>query len=579
VREIGADHLRRARTAVLFSIAFFFATAVGAITMWLGDAPDVSLVYAIVAVVFISVPVTLKLSRSVGVAANHLAFGWLAVAFGIAITRGGIVSPAIGLAIAAPMIATLLVGARAGIAWALVAITFTMCLLVLKQRGVDLPDRVPLESRAFVQAIMASIFTIVLLAIALAYEFLRNAALAEVAEKGEEVRRTEEARLRAETEAKAMNADRMASIGRLAAGIAHEINNPLTYLLTNLQLIRESIVRVTDASLSPELRQSIDEAIQGATNIRNVVRDLKTFARSDEESLGAVDVRPLLESTIRMIANAARHRARIVCTHGEIGYARANPSRLAQVFLNVLLNASEAIPFGDVDKNEIKVTTMPLEDRRMAIEISDTGCGIAPENIARVTEPFFTTKPPGQATGLGLSVCQNILRQFDGRLEIESVLGRGTTVRIILGCHDGPLAKETSTPVSGTTAPPPKRARILIIDDDEHVAKVLARLLREHDVMMTHNSRQAIALLETRRDFDLVFCDLIMPERTGMDIYQHVQKIDPAFAARMVFISGGVFDANARAFVDSIQNRFLEKPFDRRVVTEVVETMLKAIQR
>jgi signal transduction histidine kinase/ActR/RegA family two-component response regulator len=541
----------------------------------MADSPILAAVYGLGSCIFTFVPLNLRRSRSVGAAAHHLALGWFTIAFMASLARGGIAAPAIGLTIAAPMIATLLLGPRAGIGWFALGLSWTVILLIMKKSGVELPDRVPAESRPVVQAVMAAIFMTTIVVIAVGYEVLRAAALADAEQRAEELRLQQQARLRAESEARVMTADRMASIGRLAAGIAHEINNPLSYLLTNVQLIREEIARLPERERSSDLIQAIDDAVQGATNIRSIVRDLKTFARADEEQLCAVDVHEVLESTLRMTANEARHRARVVRGYGEIGLALGNPARLAQVFLNVLVNAIESFQNAELERNEIKVRTMRLAASEIAIEISDTGSGIAPELLAHVVDPFFTTKPVGEGTGLGLSVSRSIVARFGGRLEIESVLGAGTTVRVVLPAYEAaPSAECASRAEPIIPAVVSRRARILIIDDDEHVARALKRLLRDHDVTMSHDACKATALLEERPEFDLVFCDLMMPERTGMEIYAHLEKRHPELAERFVFISGGVFDRSARAFVDSVRNRFVEKPFDRKAVLAMVEAFL-----
>jgi signal transduction histidine kinase len=474
------------------------------------------------------------------------------------------------------MIATLLVGPRAGIGWFMVALGLTVGLLVLKWSGVDLPDRVPVATRPLVQAMMGALFMAVILAIGVGYEVLRNASMLDAQRRGDELRQKEQARVTAETEARVMNADRMASIGRLAAGIAHEINNPLSYMLTNMELAREAVAAAPPGTLPSDLLASIDEAVLGAKNIRSIVRDLKTFSRAEEEKLTAVDLEVVLDSSLRMIANEAKHRAKIVRERGGIDPARANASRLAQVFLNLLLNAMEAIPLGAPDKNQIQVRTKQLPGSgrgEIAVEITDTGIGIKAENRARVMEPFFTTKPPGEGTGLGLSVCKNIVDHLGGRLEIESTEGRGTTARVVLPVFAG--AATLDLPATDIVQPPvkrtPRRARILVIDDDPNVAKALARLLKNHDVTVLHDSVRALAQLEQARDFDLVFCDLMMPDRTGMDIYESVRRFDPEFADRMVFISGGVFTGAARSFLDSVKNRFVEKPFERGEIMAIVD--------
>src|SRR6185295_14072224 len=212
--------------------------------------------------------------------------------------------------------------------------------------------------------------------------------------------------------AKMMQVDRMVAVGTLAAGVGHEINNPLAYVLSNvLFAVRElkSLESSSDLSLGARQRISaaaaaLDDARDGAERVRDIVRDLKTFSRAEESVQESVDIHAVLDSALAMARNEIRHRAQVVKRYGELPMISANRSRLAQVFVNLLANAAHAIPDGHADRNHITVTTRHVGDR-VEIWFGDTGSGIAPEHLPRIFDPFFTTKPVGEGTGLGLAIC------------------------------------------------------------------------------------------------------------------------------------------------------------------------------
>lgn len=234
-------------------------------------------------------------------------------------------------------------------------------------------------------------------------------------------------------EAQLVMADRLASVGRLAATVGHEINNPLAFVLANLEM---SLERLTggpvDASLAEELAEMLREAREGAERVRVIVRDLKVFSRGESEERAAVDPRRVLDSCVSMARGEIRHRARLEKRYGETPAVRVNESRLGQVLLNLLVNAAHAIPEDGPDEHLITVSTGTDPEGRVVIEVSDTGVGMTDEVRRHIFEPFFTTKPGGVGTGLGLSICQSIVAALGGEITVESVLGRGSTFRVCL---------------------------------------------------------------------------------------------------------------------------------------------------
>jgi PAS domain S-box-containing protein len=365
-------------------------------------------------------------------------------------------------------------------------------------------------------------------------------------------------------------ADRLSSVGTLAAGVAHEINNPLSYVLGNLSLLADELRR--PAPRTGEMQQLVAEALDGGERIRRIVRDLKSFARAEDDVHGPLDVRRVLELAINLAANEIRHRARLVREYAEVAPVDGNESRLGQVFVNLLINAAQAIPEGEADRHEIRLVCRGAE-RRVIVEVHDTGCGIPAPLLGRIFEPFFTTKPVGTGTGLGLSTCHGIVTAMGGELEVESVLGRGSTFRVVLLASSAPMpVRPAAAPQPG---PAPRRGRILVVDDEPIVSRTLKRFLEaEHDVVTAANGRQALDALDGDR-FDAILCDLMMPEMTGMDVHAALVERDPALADRMIFMTGGAFTARARDFLDRVRNPRLEKPFTMATISAMLRELVR----
>ncbi|CAN5597285.1 hypothetical protein BH09GEM1_BH09GEM1_24760 [soil metagenome] len=378
--------------------------------------------------------------------------------------------------------------------------------------------------------------------------------------------------------------DRMASVGTLAAGVAHEINNPLAAVIANLDYAMEGLATMSDPSAGrtgrsdalnlEDIRGPLADAREAAQRVRFIVRDLKVFARSPtEEANGPVDVQATMESSIGMAWNEIRHRARLIKEYGAVPPVEANEARLGQVFLNLLVNAAQALPEGKADHSEIRIRTR-LDGAQVIIEVSDTGAGIPPEIITRIFDAFFTTKAVGAGMGLGLAICQRIVTDMGGKLTVESKVGYGTTFRVAL-----PVARREArvlTPMGVHIQDGIRRGRILIVDDEAIVARVVQRALaKEHDVVIALVAREALAMCAAGEKFDLILCDLMMPEMTGMDLYRELMVVAPHQANKMIFVTGGAFTASARAFLTEPPKEYIEKPFDGANLRALVQRYLR----
>ena len=387
---------------------------------------------------------------------------------------------------------------------------------------------------------------------------------------------------RRKMQAQLLLADRMSSLGTLSAGVAHEINNPLAYVIGSLDLLASRlpmVCRELDRDTCRWLEQQIERAREGSERVRTIVRDLKSFSRADEEKVTAIDLHRSLETSLTLVWNEIKHRARLVKDFAAVPAVRANEARLGQVFINLLVNAAQAIPEGDIDNNELRVVGRTDAAGNAVVEIHDTGCGIPAENLGRIFEPFFTTKPVGEGTGLGLAICHGIITSMGGSLTAESTVGKGSVFRVVLpGAKMSTSAARPAAKLqdrAGTT-----RGRVLVIDDEADLTDVTREGLAPfHDVLTTDDARQALEWIAGGDKFDLILCDMMMPAMTGMEFYTRLQQQHPAQAARVVFMTGGAFTPRAREFLARLPNLRLEKPFDLEHVLAVVNAHVGGTSR
>ncbi|HEX4384337.1 MAG TPA: PAS domain S-box protein, partial [Myxococcales bacterium] len=383
---------------------------------------------------------------------------------------------------------------------------------------------------------------------------------------------------RRKLQAQLLLADRMSSLGTLSAGVAHEINNPLAYVIASLDLLAGRMPELVPALQPPEVifvDEQLRRAREGAQRVRRIVRDLKSFSRADEETIAPTDLRKSLDTAITLVWNEIKHRARLVKEYDGLPAVRANEARLGQVFINLLVNAAQAMPEGNVDENILRVVGRADATGNAVVEIHDSGCGIPAENLDRIFEPFFTTKPIGEGTGLGLAICHGIISSLGGTLSVQSEVGRGTVFRVVL-----PVAKAegATLPAAPRVVPrPPMRGKVLIIDDEKDLTDVTTDGLQDlHDVRATQDAREALEWIAAGDQFDLILCDMMMPLMTGMEFYTRLAAVAPHQADRIVFMTGGAFTPRAREFLARLPNLRLEKPFDLGHILAMVSAHLQS---
>ncbi len=370
-----------------------------------------------------------------------------------------------------------------------------------------------------------------------------------------------------QVEAELAAAERLASLGMLAAGVAHEINNPLVAVLCGLELLRDDVGR------HPELAacaSAITDAHDAGLRIRAIVRDLLAFARDEPEDCPPVDVVAVIESTLRLAANAVHGRVRVEQALQPVPLVQGCSGRLGQVVLNLIVNAAHAIPEPRSD-GVIRVASELEPGGWVAVEVTDNGIGMSPSTLATLFVPFGTSKPAGAGTGLGLAICQRIVTAIGGQIVVTSELGTGSTFRIRL---PPALAAPAAGDGPADAAPAGRRGRVLVVDDDPAVLRLLCTALRDHEVVPVVSGAEALDLLAGDRAFDLVLCDLMTPALDGMQLHARACALSPALADRFVFMSGGGLTTRTRDFLRDTGAVHLEKPFDLSRLRELIAARL-----
>lgn len=365
--------------------------------------------------------------------------------------------------------------------------------------------------------------------------------------------------------------DRLRSLGQLAAGVGHEINNPLFYLLMKV----ESLIAEASQKKLVHEQKELAEIHQGLEKIQSIVKELKSFSRGQiDESPTQVDLKAILHSAVGMAKNQIQHRAQLkVSLPDDLPYVDGNESRLGQVFLNLLINAAQAIDPGSADKNEISVEAIANSKSQVIVKIRDTGRGIPPEVRQNLFKPFYTTKPIGEGTGLGLSISQSILSRYGGQISFETQVGKGTVFQVSLPASELQPAKlpqfQGRCNLSGLSG------RVLLIDDDEELLSVLEDVVSsEHQVFAFQDARKALGFVAKDSQFDCVVCDLMMPNMDGSEFYQELRLTAPELCKKIVFMTGGSFTEKTDKFLSRAQIRYREKPINSDELLDLISQVV-----
>jgi PAS domain S-box-containing protein len=350
--------------------------------------------------------------------------------------------------------------------------------------------------------------------------------------------------------------ERLVTTGILAAGVGHEINNPLAFMLANVGLAIEELQSIGGGSPSGRLLEVIElleQTQKGGERVKRIVRGLKSLARNETE-LTRLDAQLPIRNALELARHELRACATVSLSLDPVPPILADEGRLTQVIVNLVVNAAQAFAVADPTTNKVTIAARRDHDR-VLIEVADNGPGIPPSVLPRIFDPFFTTKPPGVGTGLGLSISHGIVAAMGGRLDCETALGKGSTFRVSFPAAQEAVAEPL---VESTSA-----GRALVIDDERTILQSLGRILRREVgvIELVDDPREALSLFERGERFDVVFCDILMPQMTGIELYEAIRQLAPARLERFVFLSGDMTRPEIQQFLSRIDNERVEKPF------------------
>lgn len=384
---------------------------------------------------------------------------------------------------------------------------------------------------------------------------------------------TERNKLRAQT----MLSDKLATIGSMATGIIHEINNPMSWILTNLSYLRDKInmlktenLRQTD--IIPKLEEVIGESIQGADRINDIIHELKGFARDDQDDIALLDVHDAIQSAIHMAQPQYKNITSIDMDFADnIPLIMLTHSKLQQVILNLIMNAVQSMDIVNFKKNSIQIQTRFIMNS-VHIDIADTGKGISKNYMKKIFEPFFTTKPVGIGTGIGLSICYDIIKNFGGEITVESVEGVGTTFHITLPIQ---IRVSNQKDILSPKIKPLVRKRILVVDDEPIILAKMDRILSSYHDVSTCDSRTAVDFLITQQmPFDIIITDLCMPDVSGVDLYRSANKVNADIGKKFIFMTGYPLGSPETELLKNIKNICLEKPFTTDQLFQAIDNII-----
>ena len=365
-----------------------------------------------------------------------------------------------------------------------------------------------------------------------------------------------------------VHAERQAALGRLAAGVGHEINNPLTYIRGNLEYLEQHL---QGGDVPGDSLEVLQDALVGTKQIQRVVADLRSYALPASEKRELVELGDVLEAAVKLTAPELRHVAEVQLELPKVRPILADAVRLSQVFVNLLLNAAHAIKEAKRADPLIVVRARENEFRELVVDVQDNGVGIAAAALARLGEPYFSSRADRGGTGLGLFVAQGIVSSFGGSLEFRSELGHGTTVTLTIPSADSATMKaapasavEQLATRSSRSELDATRRRVLLVDDDPAVARAISRLLSDMDVSIANGGKEALQQLALGTELDCVLCDVMMPGVSGQDVYEAVAVTWPALLPKLIFLTGGATIPEVAAFLRLPGIRYLSKPFDRQ---------------
>lgn len=382
------------------------------------------------------------------------------------------------------------------------------------------------------------------------------------------------------------HADRLSALGQLAAGIAHEINNPAAFILANLEVLAALTGELMKLERDPEalaarFREAgreagelIADSVEGIDRISTIASRLRSFARKDRGHVGPVALNQVVLNSIKLVRNRIRHRAHLERDLQDVPLILADSGKLEQVVVNLLVNALQALESAPGSGlGTIRVRTAPDGERMVRLTVEDDGPGMSEDVQARAFEAFFTTKPPGLGTGIGLALCREIIESHHGHIELSSAPGEGARFDICLPTDASASLEQVFTPLREQSVVDARR-RVLLVDDEVRLLEAYQRMFRSVFELVTCNgARAATELLGHDTDFDAILCDVMMPDMNGVDLYEWIGRECPQLQDRVLFHTGGVFDPTLRQRAEATGAPFVSKPASLMEIRAAVEAI------
>lgn len=357
-----------------------------------------------------------------------------------------------------------------------------------------------------------------------------------------------------------MRTDRLASVGQLGSGIAHEVNSPLSQIMAELEAIQGE-------ELSAFARNALERALERAHDIKHTVEALYSFSNAKTGTLDVIEPAEVVQLAVRLSDNARRHVARLHLSLGEMRPVRTDPGRTSQAVLDMLKTSIRAAPRDErKELTNVWLETGTHPDGRVFVMVEDDGPPARPAELLRMLEPFgVTTGERAPFQGLGLAAANELAKEVGGSLDVRPSPRGGVCFELSFPSVEVPRSLPTAVPVSSPIAPltkAPTRLRILWVDDDERLLRAFVRKLkRNYDVETCHSGSAALELLAEDADFDVICCDLMMPGMSGGRLSELIGRRYPGLATRIIFVTGGAFTGPEREFLDRTANPVLMKPF------------------
>lgn len=389
-----------------------------------------------------------------------------------------------------------------------------------------------------------------------------------------------------DTQEQLVQMEKMASVGLLTAGIAHEINNPLAFVLPNFQQLEEWIecqrtgIQHESIRHMEDVKRLVSECRRGLDRIVRIIKQLRIFSHPSQQDLTPLELGPIVRSVFALVDQELHGRVSLVLDSEEIFKVRANEDQLRQILLNLIINSAHSIPPSRMD-GKILVHFEP-QGSYVIIQVTDNGCGIPAENLRRVFDPFFTTKPVGQGTGMGLAIVRDLITKMGGSIVLESKVDQGTCASLTLPawsdpqvmCSLPPVKQPPTQPLMDQTIEKSQRISIVIIEDEISLLLPMRKMLaKEYDVLTFSDSLEGLRCLMDREPPDVIICDLNMPVMNGLELWRTVTAAKPYLAERFLFFTGGdsenLLGANQEA-----THRVLEKPVSRSELVAAIRSIV-----